>query len=148
MNIRYIDEKEYDSLEIYSLFEKSVFSRRFAVLHSDFYEFKMSWRSDLLTPEIVEICSNYAAIGIDNDFAILEEKTLNVILKFKLSWNFLKTICIGKITYIISEQEVLLLNTSDWTILKHQVLPDLIENWNIKDGKLEILCMDTRSYLL
>lgn len=146
MEVNNIDEEKYDSLQLDELFLKDEYSRRFGIIQNNEKKVKLSWRSDIIDPLICKAGSKYNAIGVDNDFILLDVSTLKTIIKLKLNWNLIEILSTEKIIYIVSEQDVLAISLESLGILKSEMLPDAIESCKLIKQELEVLCMDGNSY--
>lgn len=148
MQVKYLNEREYSELGCYEIFEKNNFSRGFALLENDEYFVKIAWRSDIIKPIFLELDSRHLAIGIDNDFVVINRNSLGIVVKLKLVSNFFSIVTNKKCFYAISELDVHKFNKVDLTMLSYKVMPDLIENWEKNGEQLKVFCSDGNDYIV
>ena len=81
-------------------------------------------------------------IGVDNKIAVYNLIQKVMIALVPLSSRFLSFIVRKRSVVIISELEIFVLNTREYTIVNHVNLPDLVEDYQENEGGIRIICMD------
>jgi hypothetical protein len=82
------------------------------------------------------------ALGADTNFAIIDLCSQKIILKIQLD-NFLYDIkIIENVLYVITELEIVTINSFNYEIIKRYDLPDIFKNIEIIDDRILINCMD------
>jgi len=99
------------------------------------------WSSELIEPLLVKHGSNLL-IGVDNKIAVYNLIQKVMIALVPLSSRFLSFIVRKRSVVIISELEIFVLNTREYTIVNHVNLPDLVEDYQENEGGIRIICMD------
>lgn len=80
MVLNLISESEFMKLDCETLFSQPVYARKYAFIDNEQgTRLKLSWGSDLITPEIKPIDDAHSAIGVDTDFATFKNDLSQVV---------------------------------------------------------------------
>lgn len=99
------------------------------------------WNSELIEPSLVKN-NNNLLIGVDNKFAIYHLVQKVLIALFPLSSRFLSVIIRKNSVVVVAELEVIVLNISQYSIINHVNLPDVVEDYQENEKGIKIICMD------
>jgi hypothetical protein len=137
-----IDKNKFKESDSEIIFYNEQTNSSFAELIHDNYSFKTGWDSDLIKPKVLKIESNIFAIGIDQNFAIIDFKKEEVLLKLELFYSFYDIKIHKNEIYICTELEILVLNKFNYTTLNTIALPEFYEEINFEDNAVIIKCID------
>jgi hypothetical protein len=137
-----IDSKKFNESNDKIIFYNQKTSSCFAeIIHND-YTYKIDWNSSLLKPQIVELGSNIYSIGIDQNFAIIDFSSNQIILNLELSYFFYEVKIYKERIYICTELEILVLNNFSFETLRKIPLPDFYKEINFEDNFEIITCIN------
>jgi len=139
--MKYLTEKEFERSNAVVLFDDKASSRRFGVIAKNQSAFRFSWQSTDIFPEILDVDDFISVIGIDLNFAIINFKDSSILLNIRLNSFYIKTIIKDDILYLISEVEIICIGRITYAILRRFLLPDIFEDIEIADSKIEVKCM-------
>lgn len=85
-----ISESVYKTLDAPTLFEDKETARVFGVVATDKNQYKFSWQSASVKPQILSLNNSLCGIGIDLVFIILDTILGKVLLRINLDYFFMK----------------------------------------------------------
>ncbi|MFV5700155.1 hypothetical protein ACM55H_17485 [Flavobacterium sp. ZT3R17] len=141
VNILHIEEKEFKKLNVPTLFNDNNTSRCYATINYLQYSYKFSWQSDIIQPKETEIKNGVYAIGIDQNFAIIDFNINAVILNLRLDYLFCDTKIFKNFIYLITELEIIKIDIFTLEKIKEYALPDIFEEINF-DDKIRVNCFE------
>lgn len=125
MKIKLLSEKEYTSEPLSELFEADKYTRCYGLIEKDNIPlFKLAWRSDLISPNFVEISPEKYIIGIDNNVAIIDFNKSISLKNIKLQYNYIESIVNNRKVYIATDLEVLIFEINNINLILSVQLPD------------------------
>jgi len=137
-----ITEEEFNKSALPILFNEAT-SRRFGEIVNGSNGFRFSWQSDLIEPVITEINKNIYSIGIDQNFAIVNLDENNVLLRLRLTYNFLTTKLYKGSIFVCTELEILRLeHGGNYQVLSSYPLPDFFEDIIFEDDIIKVKCVE------
>lgn len=140
--IKIISETEYKQLQYPILFCDEQTDRSFAILSFQEDNYKIAWQSNNITPCIVKIQENIFAIGVDQNFIIMDFKLQKIRLKYKLDYFVYDIQLYEDFIYVITELEILKIKIETMTLISRNELPDFLENIKFEDKQIIIECMN------
>jgi hypothetical protein len=143
--IEEIDNNLYKESKARVLFQEEQDSNKYAIVSNNIYEYKLSWHSQLINPDLVYIRPNIYSIGIDNYFAIIDFQNDKIALNLRLMYFYYKTIIYNNYIYLITELELIKIEILNLKELKRIFLPDIFVDITFND-KLEIKCANGETY--
>lgn len=141
--LKNLTEEDFDKLNLPILFGDSFTNKRFAIVTNGQQSFRLAWRSNLIDPIITEISLNVFGVGIDQYYSIVNFTTGGIELMLSLTYNFDCAAVIGKTLFIITELEIVVVNTITFEVVAERGLPNSFQEMSITNNVLEITCMDT-----
>ncbi|RUT67825.1 hypothetical protein D0817_24335 [Flavobacterium cupreum] len=142
MIINSIDKIRFMESDSKAVFYNQETNSSFGELVHNNFTCKIGWNSSLIAPKILEIESNIYSIGIDQNFAVIDFNSNEIILNVELPYFFYDTKIYKERMYICMELEILVLDKSNYSILKEIPLPDFYEEINFEDNLEIITCVD------
>jgi hypothetical protein len=94
----------------------------------------------MVQPEITEIFSNVYAIGIDQNFAIIDFTDGKVLLKLEFTYNFYTVQFIDDKFFAITELELIQIDKYTFKVLKEYPFPDFFQEMKQVGDHIEIKC--------
>ncbi len=140
MNLEYIKEEEYENTQAINLFLEDEYSRSFGKFSLGNINYKLAWRSDIIVPKIKQINEELFFIGIDNDIAFLNPDSK--VTKLKLKWNFFDFYELDNKLYVVTELSVLIFDPLTLQLIEEKEYPDIINDIEVLNNKLQLTCMD------
>jgi len=142
VEIREISESDFNNLELPILFEDILTDRVFGVISNGVNEYKLSWQSTISKPKIVVIDNFRCSIGIDLVFVIFEFLTGKILLQLSLDYFFYEVKTYKQFLYVITELEIIKINTKDLLVVEAFALPDYFESIEFNEGIIVVKCVD------
>jgi hypothetical protein len=140
LHLKNISAEEFSQLRVPILFRDKFSDRNFGVITNGKSTFRLAWQSDMLQPEITEIFSNVYAIGIDQNFAIIDFTDGKVLLKLEFTYNFYTVQFVDDKFFVITELELIQIDKYTFKVLKEYPLPDFFQEMQQVDGHLQVKC--------
>lgn len=131
---------EFDNYPAPVLFEDKFSNRAFGVLANSSSEFKISWASDMIMPDITVFGECIYCIGIDQKFSIIDALKGEICVNLDLSYTYLQTHINRCSAFVITEMEVLRFDKSSFELLEKYDLPDLFESVEFSEAKAIVKC--------
>lgn len=129
-------------LDCETLFSQSAYARKYAFLENEQgARLKLSWRSDLITPDIKPINDAHSAIGVDTDFAIFKNDLSQVVTKLSLQYNYADTKVLPDHIIVATELELLVLNATNFSLEKIIDLPEIYEDLSFGNKGIFVKCL-------
>ncbi len=136
-----ISENEFTASPAELLFkDDDIFNRKFSLLQGTNY--KLAWQSDLLSPAITEIKPFIFAIGIDQNFAIVDTSNSTIPLKLTLDDFFCTTKIFGGVLFVASQLQLIKIDLQTYSITKKYDLPEFYDSMNVKGIGYEVHFME------
>ena len=145
---KHITEIEYQHISLPILFQNRYTNRRFGLIEDKEVGFKLAWQSDLIEPDFLKLSEEQYLIGVDQNFAVVDFSSMEVLIKIPLASNYLASDIMNDKVFVSSELEVLQLSLEDFRIMNRYLLPDVFENIRTNKGELFVSCMDGSSHKL
>jgi hypothetical protein len=142
INILKVGESEFDKLNVPMLFNDINTRRCFGVIKNNISSYKYSWQSDMIEPLLTEITKDIYAIGIDQNFAVINFKLNSIVFKLELNYTFYDTKIFNEFIYVITELEIVKINSLTFKVMKEYQLPDIFEEILLTDKKITVRCLD------
>jgi hypothetical protein len=139
-----ITESDFNKENNLIIFQDKVANHRYAQLKHGNNSFRLAWHSDSITPVISEIRNNIFSIGIDQNFAIIDFENDKILLNLDFLSFFYYTELLDNFIYIITELEIIKVDTINFKVLETIGLPDIFREMTIMDDKILIQCFDDR----
>jgi hypothetical protein len=137
--LKKITKEDFNKSDLPELFNDHRTSRSFGELSSGLNGFKFAWQSTIVEPLITEVDPSIYAIGIDQNFAIVNLNNSKTFTNLNLTYNFLTTILTEKDIFVCTELEVIRLRHGDsYELLSSHPLPDLFEELIFEDDGVKI----------
>lgn len=140
--LKHISESDFLSSEKIVVFDDSTYNRCFCEILIDERGFKLGWNSDLMQPMVLCLSLETYVVGIDEYFAIVNFKTLEIIKKIKLDYNFIKVLLYQEYLFVITELEIIKLKNEDYTIENTFLLNDIFDSFKIDNNDILIETFD------
>jgi hypothetical protein len=140
MNLNIIDKHTFDEANSRCVFSNNNTDRCYALVTEENSSFKFAWRSDLVQVKILMIKPHTYAIGIDENFAIIDFKTGQIILYVFLHFLFHEFKLSSGSLLIATDFEVLIFDIQNCIIKRKIDLPDTYEAMEISTGNVQIKC--------
>ncbi|KQT27029.1 hypothetical protein ASG22_20450 [Chryseobacterium sp. Leaf405] len=86
--LKEISEINYRKSNFQILFEDKQVDKMFAIVSNDIYGFKFGWQSTIVKPVEKEVSSEIYAIGIDQNFIIIDLSLVSIRLRLELELNY------------------------------------------------------------
>ena len=142
MIINIIDKNRFKISEGRVIFYNELTNRSFGELIHNNYSFKIGWNSQLIDLKTIQIAPDIYALGIDQDFAIIDFNKGEILLKLELFYTFYDIKLHNQEIYICTELEVLVLNKLNYNILKKIGLLEFFEDLSFEGNTIIIKCID------
>ena len=142
IDILQIEELEFNKLNAPTLFNNSYTSRCFGIIKNKIFSYKFAWQSDLIKPVLTEVNKNVFAIGIDQNFAIINFNLNSIVSKLELSYTFYDTKIFNNFIYVITELEIIKINSLTFKVIKEYPLPEIFEEIILKNENITVRCLD------
>lgn len=141
VEIKEISESNFNNLELPILFEDKLTDRVFGVISNGVNEYKLSWQSTVSKPKIAVIDNFRCSIGIDLVFVIFEFPTGKILLQHSLDYFFYDIKTYKGFLYVITELEIIKINTKDLLVVETFALPDYFESIEFNEGIVVVKCV-------
>jgi hypothetical protein len=142
VSFKKISEREFERKQSTPiLFYDKLYSRCFGVIESKASDYRFGWQSDLLDPIIKKVDENIYAIGIDQNFAVVDFAQKRVLLNLSLFYNFHTVHSLNGYVFICTELEVLVINKLTFETVQSITLPDFFEKLVFEDEKIKVVCV-------
>lgn len=142
VSIKEISESDFNKLELPVLFEDNLTDRIFGIVSNGINKYKLSWQSTVSKPKITVIDDFRCSIGIDIVFVIFEFLTGEILIKLSLEYFFYNTESHNGFLYVITELEIIKINTTDLAIVETYALPDYFESIEFNEGIIVVKCVN------
>ncbi|WP_192349068.1 hypothetical protein [Algoriphagus sp. Y33] len=139
--IKEISESDYNKLKHPILFEGKLADRIFGVISNGTNEYKFSWQSTVIKPKIIGIDDFRCSIGIDLVFVIFEFLTGKILLQLSLDYFFYDSKIYNGFLYVITELEIIKINTKDLLVVETFALPDYFESIEFNEEIILVKCV-------
>lgn len=147
MDLQIIDENAYNLSDCPILFQEDIYSKSYGLIkNKDGLFAKLAWRSDVLSPQITIIDESYFAIGIDNDFAIVNSNSLFSVVKLKMAFQYCETVKTEDNKLLITSELEIYILSSDFVVESIFHLPDVYETVTIRDQRLIVDSMNSEVF--
>lgn len=141
--IEEISEKIYNTIDTPVLFETKLSSRKFALIsYNNVKIYKFNWQSIDITPKFENLYDNVFLLGIDLSFVILDVESNTVYINLELDYFFYDIRVFKEILYVITELEIIEVNTRNFTLERTHQLPNYFSNFIINEDNITIECID------
>ncbi|KQT27024.1 hypothetical protein ASG22_20425 [Chryseobacterium sp. Leaf405] len=110
MYLKEISEKDFKNSNLPVLFEDKRTDRMFGVISNDIHSFKLGWQSTIVKPVIKEVNQEIYAIGIDQNFILIDLELLKIRLKLKLTYFFFNVAIYNNFIIVITELEIFIIS--------------------------------------
>lgn len=101
----------------------------------------IAWQSDLINPALVTL-DRYFLVGVDVKIAVLDLESENLSLLLPLDSFFVEFNIQKDAVIVVAESEVLVLNSSSFSIRNYSFLPDIISEYIIVNREIRVKCVD------
>lgn len=139
--IKEISESDYNKLKLPVLFEDQLTERVFGIISNGTNEYKFSWQSTVIKPKIICIDNFRCSIGIDLVFMIFEFLTGKILLQLSLDYFFYDIKIYNGFFYVITELEIIKINTKDLLVFETFALPDYFESIEFNEESILVKCV-------
>ncbi len=146
IDIKEISEDNFNKINIPILFSNSKTNKRFKIISDNNYAFKLAWQSDTIECCIKEIDDGIYAIGVDQNFIIVNFRINDIILKLELTYFFCDLKIHHDVIYLATELEVILISKITFKIISNYELPDFFENINFNEKNIEVKYIGGRNF--
>jgi hypothetical protein len=133
---------EYYSFNNLALFDDNLNSRCYGVITDGQNDFRLAWQSDLIEPILTQVEANVFSIGIDQDFAVVDFSKNIVLFRLRLIYNFIFTQLFKASIFVITELEIIKIDTANYKISNEYALPESFEDIITLKDSLKILCAE------
>ncbi|WP_326981989.1 hypothetical protein VUJ46_17420 [Chryseobacterium sp. MYb264] len=140
VHFKEITEENFNKVNYHLLFENTLSGRSFGIISNDNFNYKFSWQSDIVKPEINNIEDDIYSVGIDLNYVILDLVTNKILLNVNLNSFFIKSLVRNNIVYMIAETEVYLISAKNYNVIKSVDLPDVFEDIIFESDTAIIKC--------
>lgn len=141
ISIKEISESDFNKLELPVLFEDKLTDRVFGIISNGTNEYKFSWQSTVSKPKIIGIDEFRCSIGIDLVFVIFEFLTGKILLQLSLDYFLYDTKIYNGFLYVITELEIIKINTRDLIVVETFALPNYFESIEFNEGIILVKCV-------
>lgn len=141
VEIKEISESDFNNLELPILFEDKLTDRVFGVVSNKINQYKLSWQSVVSKPKIAVIDNFRCSICIDLTFVVFELLTGKILLQRSLDYFFYDIKIYKRFLYVITELEIIKINTTDLLVVETFALPDYFESIEFNEGVIEVKCV-------
>jgi hypothetical protein len=138
--IKEITENEFHLVEYPIIFSDGHSDRKFGLISNGKYSYKFAWRSDLISPVIVELTTWIYCLGIDQNFVIINFKSNAILLDLKLTYFFYDIKINGNFIYVITELEIIKIAKTTFIVEKIYDLPDMFQEIEFNNQEAKIKC--------
>ncbi|PXW06932.1 hypothetical protein C8D70_12415 [Chryseobacterium sp. CBTAP 102] len=142
MYLQEISEVSYKNSDLPILFEDNLTDRMFGIISNDIHSFKFGWQSTIVKPIIKEANQKNYAIGIDQNFVLIDLNLVRIRLKLELSYFFYNMVVLDDLIIVITELEILIVNLKSFSLLTTISLPELYEKMEINGKDVRFICID------
>ena len=143
MRYKEISASEFTKLNCSVLFDDEKTGRRFGVIYSEVNVYKFSWQSDSVDPIfLINEIGMFCCVGVDQSFSIVEFKEKGAQINLKLDYFLYDIKYIGRKIWVITELEILIINTLNYEIFKTIPLPSFFKTINIEDSIATVKCVE------
>lgn len=139
-SLKNLTEEDFYKLNLPILFGERITNRRFAILTNGQQTFGLAWGSHLMDPIITEISLNVFGVGIDQYYSIANFTMGGIELTLSLTYNFVCATVISETLFIITEVEIVKVNTITFEVVEEYGLPGPFREMSVKNNMLEIKC--------
>lgn len=143
MKFEKITESEFKLLKAPELFHNTLGNICYGkIAFPNEINYKFSWQSDLIQPEIIEIKPGIFSIGIDLNITLIDTTKNVMILNILLNHFYYETLIFQNNIYIVSQLEIIQMDFNTLKIIKTHDLPDIFETIIFGEDKIEVACME------
>ncbi len=136
-----IEKSEFSSLCENIIFHNEKTDKLYGTIVSGERKFCFSWRSDLIDPKIFEINSSIVAVGIDQNFALIDVKQNEILLNLNLDYNFYDIKLYGDSIFVATELIIIEINSITFKVLNEYDLPEIYEDISINESMINVQCL-------
>lgn len=108
-------------------------------------EFKFACHGDI-KPSLIKIADSVYAVGINLNFSIFDMAKNAILLSLNLSYFFYEVQIYENYIYVITELEILKIDTNKLICIKTYDLPDIFESISFRGQSLFVKCLDEEVY--
>jgi hypothetical protein len=138
--LKNVNNTEFYTIPGQVIFNDEMTSRKYGLLTNNKLNFKFSWQSDLVTPQVIKISNDTYGIGIDQHFAILDFKLNHIALNKELIYPFLVAEIFHKDIMVCTEMEIVKVDGNSFIVKGIIALPDIFEDIEFVNDRLVITC--------
>lgn len=142
LEIRKYTEKEFNNSDSLLLFKANEYSKVYAELTLCGSTFRVSWASDQILPCCYRIRDDIYGVAVDQNFAILNVKTMEVLLRLNLDAYFMTMQLQGSLVYLATELEVIAIDSKTFAVINRTHLPDIFKKFDFNGSIFKAICMD------
>lgn len=139
--VKEISESDYSRLKLPVLFEDKLTDRVFGIISNGINKYKFSWQSTVIKPKIIDIDDFRCSIGIDLVFVVFEFLAGKILLQLSLNYLFYDTKIYNGFLYVITELEIIKINTKDLLVVETFALPDYFESIEFNEEIILVKCV-------
>lgn len=147
-NIEIITKEKYQELNVQVLFDDNLTDRAFATILINNVTYKFAWRSDVVKPIIKIINNQYCTIGVDLEFIVINMIENVIINNIKLDFFFYDTQVFHNLLFVITELQILKMDTQSFEIIDKIDLPDIFESFDVIDQSILVTCFNDYKVLI
>lgn len=151
MKLRTISESDFNQIDGCRQIIAEEHARRFAALDlgGTLRCYGLAWNSsEFIEPELELSPDGLTAwIGVNQYLVAIDVLSGRIHVALKLYTNLLKILVVERLTAVLAETEVLILNP-DFSILSNEGFPDITEDISIVGDKLEIRFLEGYTLML
>lgn len=140
--IQIISEEKYRKLQYPILFNDEQTDRIFATLSYKDTNYKFAWQSNNITPCVIKIRENILAIGVDQNFIVVNFDFEKILIKYRLDYFLYDIRMYNDFIYVLTELEILRIEKRTMELVDKYDLPDILENIEFNDYQIIVKCMD------
>lgn len=142
MYLREISEKEFKNSNLPVLFENKLTDRMFGVISNDINSFKLGWQSNIIKPVVKEVNQEIYAIGIDQNFILIDLNLVNIRLKLELTYFFYNVVIYNNFIIVITELEIFIISEFTYKVVKEIPLPEIYTKMRVNERNIKFICVD------
>lgn len=137
-----ISDINYKSSNFPILFEDNQTDRVFGIISNDVHRFKLGWQSTIVKPVVKGISKEIYAIGIDQNFIIIDLNLVNIRLKLKLNYFFYNVVTCNNFIIVITDLEIFIISELTYKIVKEIPLPEVYTEMEVNDQNIKFICIN------
>jgi len=142
ITIKKIPEAEFKALNCPVLFADEWRDRAFGVILAGENTYKFGWPTETQSPVVKWIDTLTCSFGVDLDFVIIDSPGGNVLHKMHLDYWLYDIQLFDAFLYVITEIEIIKMNTKDNSIIETYSLPDIYKNMEPSGSGFLVECLD------